>query len=142
MSLRSLNASGQVICPPPTQMHKALATPEALGNHTQPSWKSSPASRARKSWGGLGSPGLGGQVPTVSEPQSGSRRSPGRGGPHVAEALLAPPPNPPEKKSQSCSQNPCPQTGWVGAATEAIPPRATAELSTFTGVNHTAKPLT
>lgn len=46
--------------------------------------------------------------------QSGSQRRPGWGGPHKVEALLSPPPTPPEKKAKTVLRaHPPKQDGWV-----------------------------
>lgn len=129
MSLRSLTVSGQVICPPPTQTHKALATPVALGNCTPRSWKISPTPHTRK-W--PGSPGLGGWVPTVSDPPEQCRMR----GPTWDRGSFLLTSCPTWKESQHRSQSPLPRTGWL------VPPLATSELRLLlTGVSQASKQL-
>lgn len=129
MSLRSLTVSGQVICAPPTQTHEALATPAAMGNCTPRSWKISPTPHARKR---PGSPGLGGWVPTVSDPPERCRRR----GPAWGRDSFLLTSRPTWKESQHRSQSPLPRTGCL------VPPLATSELRLLlTGVSQASKQL-
>lgn len=113
MSLRSLSVSGQVLCSPPTQMHKAGATPVGSGawHPTPVPERAAPPQRLQTPQGALGREAGCRLCPTH---QSGSQRSPGSGGPHVAEALLSSPPTPPEKKAKTVLRAHSPkQEGWL-----------------------------